>query len=69
MAVTVEQDSLRPTNKVKAASVAAAGATVIVFTVEQFGVEVPGVVGAAVATLLAAAAGYFRRDKETSRAG
>lgn len=46
--------------KVATGGAAMAAATVIVFICGQFGLEIPGEVGAAIATLIGFAAGYLR---------
>ncbi len=46
--------------KVATGGASMAAATVIVFAATQFGIEVPGEVGAALATLIGFAAGYLR---------
>lgn len=54
--------SLVPTGKVTAAGAGGAAGLVVVWVVSLFGLEMPGPVGAAVATLLAFAAGYLKSD-------
>lgn len=60
--MTTSTKSKRPAPKVAAAGTAGAFATVLVYVAAQFGLDVPGDVGAAVATLIAFAAAYFKRD-------
>lgn len=52
-----------PSPKITAAGAAGAAAVLIVFIAEQFGLEIPPAASAAIATLLACAAGYFKRDE------
>lgn len=49
-------------NKVRAAGVGGAVATVIVWTAAQFGVDMPPEVASAWATLLALGAGWFAKE-------
>ena len=46
--------------KVKTGGAAMAAATVTVFIAAQLGLEIPGEVGAAIATLIGSAAAYWR---------
>lgn len=54
--------SAKPTPKVAAASLGGAASIVVVFVLTSLGVDVPGEVGSALATLFAAAAGYLTPD-------
>jgi hypothetical protein len=47
--------------KVQAAGSAGAATTVIVFVAAQFGLEIPGEVGAAITALIATGAGYVKK--------
>lgn len=67
MAETVDQEGLAPTRKVSAATAGGAAGLVIVFVARQFGLEMEPEVAAAITTLLAFVAGYFK--KETGNAG
>lgn len=51
---------MRPVPKVAAAGIGGAVATITVYIAAQFGVEIPGDVGAAIATVVAFAAAYLR---------
>lgn len=53
-----------PTSKVAAGGAAGAASVVIVFIAEQFGVDVPPEVGAAVAALLAFAGAYLKKESK-----
>lgn len=64
MADVKDQDGLAPTSKVSAATAGGAAGLVIVFVARQFGLEMEPEVAAAVTTLLAFVAGYFKREKE-----
>ena len=46
--------------KVQSAGIGGAVATVIIFGAQQLGLEIPGEVGAAIATIVAFAAGYLK---------
>ena len=60
----VDQYSAAPTRKVMAITVAGAVFTVLVWVAREFWqVEVPGEVQGAVHTAIAAAVGYFVRDR------
>lgn len=50
-----------PVPKVAAAGVAGSATTVLVFIIEQFGVDVPAIVAAAITSLFAFAAGYIKK--------
>jgi hypothetical protein len=64
---TVDQMTAAPTRKVMAITVAGAVFTVLVWVAREFGqVEVPGEVQGAVHTAIAAAVGYFVRDRMNS---
>lgn len=54
--------SKRPTAKVAAAGTAGAASVLIVYVASLFGLAVPGDVGAALATLIAFSAAYFKRE-------
>jgi hypothetical protein len=56
---------LAPTAKVSAAGAAGAGSVVLCWLLSLFGVDVPAPVAAALATLLAAGAGYLTPDAST----
>ncbi len=56
--VTVPEKK-RPTPKVGAAALAGAISVVVIYIVSLFGVEIPGGVGAAIATVFTFVAGYF----------
>jgi hypothetical protein len=64
MADVKDQDGLAPTSKVTYATAGGAAGLVIVFVARQFGLEMEPEVAAAVTTLLAFVAGYFKREKE-----
>lgn len=64
MSETVDQHGMTPTAKVTAASAAGATAVLIVYLAGLFGVELGPEAGAALATLLAFAAGYFKRERK-----
>lgn len=49
-----------PVAKVTAAGIGGAVATLIIFGAGQFGMEIPGEVGAAIATVVAFIAGYMK---------
>jgi|694.fasta_scaffold136609_5 hypothetical protein len=51
---------MKPVPKVAAAGIGGAVATLIVYLASVAGVEVPGDVGAAIATVVAFAAGYLK---------
>ena len=53
-------NSRMPVAKVTAAGLGGAVATLVIFGASLFGFEVPGEVGAALATVLAVAAGYLK---------
>lgn len=55
--------SAKPTPKVAAAGATGAAAIVLIWLLAQFGIEMPGEVGAAVAVLLATGAGYLKTDR------
>jgi len=60
----IEQHSAAPTRKVMAISLAGAIFTVLVWVARDFGgIAVPGEVQGAVHTAIAAAVGYFVRDR------
>jgi hypothetical protein len=52
-----------PKPKVKAATASSAASILIVFIAGQFGLDVPPAAAAAIATLLAFAGGYLRKEK------
>ena len=52
---------MKPTPKVQAAGAAGAVTTVVVFIASQLGLEIPAEVAAALTTLFATGAGYFKR--------
>lgn len=51
---------MKPVTKVAAAGIGGAVATLVVYLASLTGVEVPGDVGAAIATVVAFAAGYLK---------
>jgi len=60
----VDQMTATPTRKVMAMTIAGAAFSVLVWAAREFyGVEVPGEVQGAVHTAIAAAVGYFVRDR------
>jgi enamine deaminase RidA (YjgF/YER057c/UK114 family) len=59
---TVDQQGMAPTSKVTAAGAGGAAGIVIVFIAGQFGVDVSPEVAAAITTLIALVAGYFKRE-------
>jgi hypothetical protein len=61
--VSVNQPDATPTNKVAASTAAGAVSVLIVFTASLFGLEVPPEAAAALATVLAFAAGYLTKEK------
>lgn len=56
-------NSITPTSKTTAAGATGAAAIVIVWLLAQFGVEMPGEVGAAVAVLLTVAAAWIKAER------
>lgn len=59
--------SKTPTRKVAAGTTAGAASAVIVWALSLAGVDMPAEVGAAIATLLAAAAGYLVPDASAGK--
>jgi hypothetical protein len=57
---TTEEGSMKPVPKVAAAGIGGAVATIVVYIASQVGVEIPGDVGAAIATVVAFAAAYLK---------
>lgn len=55
--------SLAPTSKVTATGTAAGAALVLVWTLRQFGVDMPAEVAAGAVALLATAAGYLKTER------
>jgi putative flippase GtrA len=51
---------MKPVPKVAAAGIGGAVATIVVYIASQVGVEIPGDVGAALATVVAFAAAYLK---------
>lgn len=51
---------MKPVPKVGAAGIAGAISVLVIFVAQQFGVEVPGDVGAAIGTVVAFTAGYLK---------
>lgn len=51
---------MKPVPKVAAAGIGGAVATIVVYVAAQFGVEIPGDVGAAIATVVAFASAYLK---------
>lgn len=66
MSDTIEQPSNAPTNKVAAATVGGAAATLLAFILGELDVHLTPEAGAALATLFAFAAGYFKRERVTA---
>lgn len=66
---TVDQQGLAPTSKVSAAGAGGAAGIVIVFIAGQFGLDVSPEVAAAITTLIALVAGYFKRESATPALG
>ncbi len=52
-------EAKKPTPKVGASALAGALSVVLIYVVSLFGVEIPGGVGAAIATVFTFIAGYF----------
>ncbi len=57
--VKVVYEDNKPTPKIGAATLAGALSIILIYIVGLFGVDIPGGVGAAIATVFTAAAGYF----------
>lgn len=55
--------SLTPTSKTTAAGATGAAAILIVWLLSQFGIEMPGEVGAAVGVLLAVVAAWIKAER------
>lgn len=55
--------NLAPTSKVTATGTAGAAALVLIWTLGQFGIQMPAEVAAAFAVLLATAAGYLKTER------
>lgn len=55
--------TLTPTSKTTAAGATGAASIVLVWTLAQFGIDMPGEVGAAVAVLLTVAAAWFKAER------
>jgi hypothetical protein len=64
---TVDQPGLKPTRKVTTATAAGAASVLIVFVAGQLGVDFSPEAGAAIATLLAFAGGYFPSERAPAR--
>lgn len=60
----LKQESKAPTNKVTAAGLGGAVATLLVFVANLFGVEVPAEAAASLATLVGVLLAYVVRDRE-----
>lgn len=60
--VDSHKKKLTPRPKVAAAGIGGAVATVVVFIVAAFGVDIPGGVEAAIATIVSFSAGYFKSE-------
>ena len=58
----VNQPTLAPTRKMNAVGMSGALATVVITLAAQWGIEISAEVAAAIVTLAAFAAGYFRRE-------
>lgn len=63
MTLTAPHPSAAPTRKVTATAAAGAGATILAWIAQQFGLQAPPGVEAAFAVLLACAAGYLTRER------
>jgi hypothetical protein len=63
----MDQPTLKPTNKVSAATAAGAASILLVFVLGELGVDLTSEAAAAVATLLAFAGGYFTRERVPDR--
>ena len=55
-------NSNKPTRKIQGATLAGAIVTVLVWGISLTGVEVPGIVGAAMATICSSGLGYLVKD-------
>lgn len=55
------ESSAKPVPKVAAAGIAGAAMTLIIFAAQMFGFPMPETVAAAVVTIVAFVAGYFKR--------
>lgn len=53
---------MKPTKKVGAAGLGGAVSVLVIFVAQQFGVEIPGDVGAAIGTICAFGAGWLRSE-------
>lgn len=53
---------MTPQKKVAAAGIGGAATTILLFVLSQFSVEVPGDVGAAIATVISFAAGFLKAE-------
>lgn len=62
----MQKSSLKPRPKVAAAAGGGTIATLAVFVAAQFGVDMSAEVGAAIATVIAFAGGYLRKDNTES---
>ena len=51
---------MKPVPKVAAGGLAGAVSVLVIFSAQQFGVEIPGDVGAAIGVIVAFVASYFR---------
>lgn len=60
---TVNQPTSAPTNKVLAAGAAGAFSVVLVYTLSEFGIDMPAEVASAITTLLAFGAGYMTKNR------
>jgi hypothetical protein len=53
---------MTPKTKVAAAGIGGAATTILLFILTQFSIEVPGDVGAAIATVISFAAGFLKAE-------